>query len=469
MTRTPPSDFWLNCARAGMELCWLGAWVNYFALMIFSAPYPWHNALVAFLGAGLATWLGRRDRRRVYQVGLIHLVLMAAVVLWGLHFYYGQSAALWDPSWIRALAAGTAGGKEVMITGAIIAFSLLFWFSGQFWYKRERDYETTSRRFDCGLAGLLGLFLVKFLLRVRFEVLYTDPFSPALSIGFFCFALPALAWSRSRNRTDLPGGISGGLWRSSLGILITIVLLAGGAAAFYLPYLNQAAQAGYVALQQVLGPLVPYIIAFLKFLFGPRSVLQPQVSKGRSVEAMEQAAKAGKPPLWLEIFLYVAGALLCLIAAGMLLILVVLAVRRFFRWLGSPTGQRSSQPSLWRELRDLLGLAWAWIARRILGFDPYLPVAVAVYYRLKKWGRRSGLVFKACETPREYGGRLVRVFPDLADEVGVIIEAHEQAVYAQDPGRVPDSASLRQRLRRLANPVWWPRRIRTRWLGSGQP
>ena len=185
MTRTYPSDFWLNCALAGMELCWLGAWVNYFALMIFSAPYPWPNALAAFFGAGLAMWLGRRGRRRVYQVGLIHLLLMVAVVLWGLHSYYGQGAVLWNPSWIRTLAAGTAGVKEMMTVGAIIAFSLLFWFSGHFWYKRERDYETTSHRFDCGLGLLLGLLLVKFLLRVRFEVFYSDPFSPALSIGFF--------------------------------------------------------------------------------------------------------------------------------------------------------------------------------------------------------------------------------------------------------------------------------------------
>ena len=166
-----------------------------------------------------------------------------------------------------------------------------------------------------------------------------------------------------------------------------------------------------MALQQVLGPLVPYIIAFLKFLFGPRSALQPQASKGLGGLRMEQAAKTGEMPLWLAIFFYVVGGVLCLIFAGLLLILVALAVRRFFCWLASPTDQRSSQPSLWCELRNLLGLAWQWIARRILGFDPYQPVAVAVYYRLKKWGQRSGLVFKACETPREYGSRLVRFFP----------------------------------------------------------
>lgn len=469
MTRTSPSDFWLNCARAGMELCWVAAWVNYFALMIFSAPYPWHNALVAFGGASLAMWLGRRGQRRVYQVGLIHLVLMLVVVFWGLHSYYGQGAVLWDPSWLRVLAASTAGFKEVMTMVAIIAFSLLFWFYGRSWYKQKRDYDATSRRFDCGLAGLLGLLLLKFLLRTRFELLFHDPFSPALLIGFFCFALPALAWSRSRNRADLPGGISGGLWRSSLGMLITAMLLAGGAAAFYLPYLNQAAQASYVVLQQVLGPLVPYIIGFLKFIFGSRSALQPQASKGDGGEVMKQGIKSGEMPLWLEIFFYAAGGLLFLIAVGTLLILLVLAVRRFFCWLVSSTGQRPSQPSLWCELRDLLRLAWQWIARRILVFSPNLPVAVAVYYRLKKWGRRSGLAFKVGETPREYGGRLVRVFPDLAEEVGVIIEAHEQAVYAQDPGRAPDLASLRHRLRRLANPVWWPRRIKTRWRGSVQP
>ena len=463
MTGTARSDFWLNCARAGMELCWLSAWVNYFALIISGASYPWHNALVAFGSAALAAWLAGRGRRRVYQVALIHMVFLAVALLWGLHGYYGQGAALWDFSWIRSMADRAGQSNGALLLWAGIAFSLLFWFSGRGWYRRKRDYEATSRCFDWGLAGLLGLFVFKLLLRIRFEVLYPDPFAPALFIGFFCFALPALAWSRSRNRTDLVGCIGGGLWRSSLGLLITLVLLAGGAVSFYLPYLNQVAQTSYVVLQKVLGPLAPYLIAVLKFIFKPRSASQPQTAMGGGSEGMPQDVKAGEMPLWVEIIFYVVGGLFCLIAAGILAALVGLALRRLYFWLLSPTGREQSRPSLWRELGELLRRVWSWVVRRILGFDPNLPEAVLGYYRLKKWGRRSGLVLGAGETPREYGDRLVRDFPRLAGEVGAIVEAHEQAVYAQHSGRL---LGLRRHLRRLASPLRWPRRLKTRWRSS---
>jgi hypothetical protein len=468
MSRTYPGDFWLNCAMAGMELCWLTAWVNYFSLMIYSAPYPWHNALVSFFGSALAMFLGRRDQRLIYQVGLIHLVFMSAAVLWGLHSYYGHGAVVWDFSWIRALTAADLDAKGFLLLAAVIFFSLLFWVSGRYWYMRGQDYNSTSRSFDRGLGALLGLFTFKFLLRVRFEEDYPDPFGSALFVGFFLFALPALARSRSRNRTDLTGRISGGLWNSSLGVLLSFMLLAGGAASFYLPYFNQAAQTGYVVLEKTLSPLGPYIIAILKFIFAPRSTARQEAAPSQADQAMAQVAKTTEIPLWLEIIIYVLGCLLALLVMGILLTLLVLTLRHFFRWLASSTGQRREQPSLWQELCQILKKAWGWIARRLLGFDPGLSGEVLIYYRLKKWGRHSGLMAKTGETPREYGGRLVLEFPELANELDAVIEAHEQAVYARNPNQTPVPASPRRRLGRLASPVWWPRRLKIRLRGSRQ-
>ena len=468
MSRNPPSDFWLNCARAGMELCWLAAWINYFCLMIFSAPYPWHNALTAFGGAGLAMWLGRRGKRRVYQVGLIHLTLMAAALLWGLHSFYGQGAALWDPAWLRALANADLSGKDVLILALVIIFSLLFWLSGCYWYKRERDYGATSRSFDRGMSALLGLFGFKFLLWVRFETQYPDQFGLALLIAFFLFALPALARSRSRNRAELAGRISGSMWSSSLGILLTFMLLAGGTASFYLPYFNQAAQAGYLALEKTLSPLGPYVVAILRFLFAPRSSDRKQPAQSQDGRGLEQAVQDADMPIWLEIITYVLGGLLVLSLSGLLLILLVLAVRHLFRWLSSSAGQRPEQPPLWQELLVILQRIWLWTARRLLGMEPGLAEAVLMYYRLKKWGRRSGLTVKPGETPREYGDRLAGAFPELAGELDAVIQAHEQAVYASRPGQTQTRAGLRRRTRRLASPAWWPRRLKLRWQSSRQ-
>ncbi len=466
MNRNPHSDFWLNCARAGMELCWLAAWINYISLTLFSANYPWHNALAAFFGACLAHWLGRRGRRRIYQVALIHLVLLTLAVLWGLHSFYGQGADLWDPAWMQNMAPGNMSANEVLYLMARLTFSLLFWYSGRRFFLRGRDYESTARSFDRGVAALLGLFAFKLFLRVHFQEIFPDPVGPALLVGFFCFALPALAWSRSRNPSDLTGLIGGGLWQSSLGLLITIVLLAGGAASLYLPYFNQAAHTGYVVLQKTLSPLLPYLVAILRFIFGARSVDQPRASSSRDKGDIKPGEGDLETPLWLEIILYVVIGLVLLAMAGILLVLIVITVRHFIRWLGSSTGQRLDQPSLWRELCDFLGRICQWTLRNIMRFDPTLPAALAGYRRLKKWGRRSGLALRTGETPREYSGRLTRDFPGLAGEVGAIVEAHEQVIYAQKTVLAFDAASLRHRFRRMASPVWWPRRLKNRWRGS---
>ena len=59
-----------------------------------------------------------------------------------------------------------------------------------------------------------------------------------------------------------------------MGVIVSffaVVLLgAGGLVLFFLPGLTAAAQIGYRALKVVGRPLVPVLIAVLRFMFGPR-------------------------------------------------------------------------------------------------------------------------------------------------------------------------------------------------------
>jgi len=79
---------------------------------------------------------------------------------------------------------------------------------------------------------------------------------------------------------------------------------------------------------------------------------------------------------------------------------------------------------------------------------------------LLRWGKRSGLRLLPGETPAEYGKRLVQHFPDLGDDITMIVEAFNKEIYGQirlDSKILSGLLSARRRLRRLRH---WPSRIK---------
>jgi hypothetical protein len=77
------------------------------------------------------------------------------------------------------------------------------------------------------------------------------------------------------------------------------------------------------------------------------------------------------------------------------------------------------------------------------------------------WGAMSGLALVPSETPKEYGSRLIEKLPAAAEEIDIIIAAHNVSIY----GGLTDQATHLQRAwsayTRLRSPRLWPARLKS--------
>jgi hypothetical protein len=86
--------------------------------------------------------------------------------------------------------------------------------------------------------------------------------------------------------------------------------------------------------------------------------------------------------------------------------------------------------------------------------------AAAVYAGMLRWGRRSGLPVVLSETPIEYGSRLSHHFPELKEEIEMIIETFNMEVY----GNIVVDGRLLSRIlsaqHKMRSPRHWLARLR---------
>ncbi|MFH1487771.1 MAG: DUF4129 domain-containing protein, partial [Pseudomonadota bacterium] len=69
-----------------------------------------------------------------------------------------------------------------------------------------------------------------------------------------------------------------------------------------------------------------------------------------------------------------------------------------------------------------------------------------------------------CETPLEYGGRLMQRFPDLDREVASIVEVFNREVYGGTAAEGQVLAPARRAWARLRSPLHWPHRFKAWFL-----
>ncbi len=99
-----------------------------------------------------------------------------------------------------------------------------------------------------------------------------DSLSLFFVFPFFLFGLLSIGMVRMRgtaSKAFLPGYRGSGVIAS---FVAAVLLGTGGLLLFFLPGLTAAAQMGYRALGAVGGPLVPVLIAVLRFIFAPRGI-----------------------------------------------------------------------------------------------------------------------------------------------------------------------------------------------------
>ncbi len=119
-------------------------------------------------------------------------------------------------------------------------------------------------------------------------------------------------------------------------------------------------------------------------------------------------------------------------------------------------------------LLALFYLGWQFFRQRLLA---RADLAVTLYARLVRWGRRLGVRLTAAQTPAEHREHLVQVLPAQRQAVTAIVETYQVATYAPTSLRA-QVAARRQMLvemwERLLPYLWWewlrrlPRQIKRR-------
>ncbi len=82
---------------------------------------------------------------------------------------------------------------------------------------------------------------------------------------------------------------------------------------------------------------------------------------------------------------------------------------------------------------------------------------------MHRWGRRSGLTLMPSETPTEYAKRLKHNFPQLHDEIGLIVEAFNREYYGQMKTSDNVLFKIKAARRRMNHIKHWPGRFKI-WL-----
>ena len=450
-----------------MGFIWRYAWANYLTIAAFHRPFPLPEAMVT-LGAGsLLVYVSLERGWRVIWVLFLQVFGFALVFLRILYAFYDWSFPFIHPGWLLEFISRTKGPLDWLAFAFLLLWALIFWFGGWYIARKPCNYYNTCARFDIGVAFLLLLFLIKYVVWYKGGTAVPDPLSGAMILPFFLFSLLAIAMARNRSearREYMPGHKGAAV---ILGFIFVVLLLGTGVILFLLPYLTLAAKTGYSLIQVAARPMGPFFVGILRFLFQPRKMRTGPESSfpggnssdlGIPVDGEFWAGPAG------EIVRIALMALLGLLMLTLCIILLWLFYKWIlsrFTWLFSRTSNRRGHE---RSLLTLLSAGFRTLLRLLARVKGLMKGrqkgAVQLYTALLSWGRHSGLPCIPSETPLEYGTRLITRFPVLKTEVESIIELFNREVYG---GIAADGKQLtagRLSWRRLRSPAHWLTRFK---------
>ncbi|MCL2669482.1 MAG: DUF4129 domain-containing protein [Syntrophaceae bacterium] len=448
--------------NGGRELCWFLAWAAFCTNQTLGGHYPFFPSLIAFTLAVLLTRLSLGRGWFVVQVILVELAGFLAAALLLLHGLYFAEEPLFASRWLFTLLASLQGISAWASFLLQLLLILVLWWNGVALARRPKDYANACLRFDFGLAAFLALFLIKLAALVNGSTLLEEPLSLLFLYPFFLFALAGIGREQLRGdaiRDFLPA-------YRGIGVIISfvcLVLLAAGAVfLFFQPVLKATARIGYHAVTTALNPLLPVLLAVLRFMFGPRNQPSPPAAEPASSQIHWETLSQSKS-WWLGTLEKVLGwGLLGFIFLGLavgLLLFLYLILRWFFsRTAGQEIRQRPSVTvrQWWLVLREALVCLYRAFLHVLLGY----PTAAGLYGALRGWGARSGLPPFHAETPREFALRLQVRFPTLRSRFAGIIDAYQQEVYEEKRLTGPVIAAANKDWRYLRSPRRWPARLK---------
>ena len=452
--------------NGAMELSWFLGWAMFCSLMTMHRPFPFYETIVAFALAGFVTHLSTgRGWRMIGVLGLGGLGLTCAALLLIHGLYYG-SYPLLDGGWLLVFYDGSRSVTEWLILSMNLILITILWIGGVTLVRRPKGYDSVCNRFDLGLAAFFALFIIKLVSLTKGEAMAEDSLSLLFVFPFFLFGLLSIGMARMQgaaSKSFLPG-------YQGIGVIVSfvaVVLLGtGGLVLFFLPGLTAAAQMGQRALTVVGRPLVPLLLAFLRFVFGPRGNRPAAVATESDRLGDWERILPQTQSWWMELLEKIIGW-----GFGGLMVLAVLAVSAIalfyvLKWLLSRTkvnkGQSKPVSLRFTALWAFLTGAWRKIMRGMRGYQR----AAELYGALLRWSRHSGLPHDHSETPLELGMRLNARFPALKSPIGLIIDAYNREVYGETVLGAAPLAAANAAWQFLRSPLRWPARFKGWFAGS---
>jgi len=406
--------------------------------------------------ASLVTALTGYKNWRMYQSLSLHIAGFSIAWLLITRRFFYQHLPLFDSSWITDWFNHLQEPQHWLIQLLFFAYLLLFWLGARAMVKRPKNYFPVCLQFDKGLGALFLMLLIKFMIQQKGGILLEDPVTRYLLFAFFTFSLIAISLSRSQSnaeKTFRPGYHGIGI---VLGFVSMVLIGSAVLIVLFLPYLTIMADSAQGILTEAAKPMGSVVVDLIRFLFSigkyRRDIVNQITLDGNQVYP-DSDIEWARGPGWIML------AVLGLIALGFCGYLIHLLVR----WLLKRNGMNKTKHPpmmLISRLLSMMGAICVGVWNGLLFLFKRIDSAAAVYAGMLRWGRRSGLPAVLVETPIEYGSRLYQHFPELKDEIEMIIEAFNLEVYGSiviDERRLSRILSAQRKMR---SPRHWPSRLR---------
>ncbi|MCP4023970.1 MAG: DUF4129 domain-containing protein [Desulfobacteraceae bacterium] len=432
-----------------MDLCWLCAWANFLTLATAKIRFPLATSCAAFFMAlFLSFYFRSKGYRRVWN--LMGYTFGLVFMIWGAVFksVAGNFSDIQTPlQWYQAFLVTALVG--------------LFWYKGIKLSHRSMAHRTISNHFDLGISLLFALLLVKLLIYIKTSILLEESFTLYMMGVYFIFGLIAVFLSQNSftPKTDYLKGFH--LYGLMISLLILLLFCSMGVIFILLPFLTSFAESGYVALKHTTGPLSPYLIAFLKFVFSSRNRADDPTRFLK--ERIQTNSDAGYQDLNDRVALYFSyGATAIIFLLGVFVIGYVGYI--IFKYLNKKQLPESSdQEEFWffSGLMRWILFLFNSIKAVILAFSSKVDNAHKGFARLVAWGRKSGVPKRQNETPAEYAQRLCHHFMPLENEIRTIVSAVHIEAYGEKTLTPGMCSQMAVAVKTIHSPVFWLMRFKS--------
>jgi len=432
-----------------MELCWLCAWANFLAVSTTQISFPLGIACATFfLALFLGDFFTAKGCRRIW-------VILGHILGPGIMIGAAVSAAT---GWAFLFAGSPYQWYQVFL---IVVMVCLFWYKGAKLSARQLTYKTVCNYFDLGISLLFLLVMIKLLIHLKAGIVIQESLTLYSMAGVFLFGLLAIFFSRNPSDSKKQYLEGFRMYGAVISVAIAFLLCAMGIIFVLLPFMTFFAESGFLVLKQAAGPLSPYLIAILKFVFSVKN--HPEAGRislqnpgGSTSNSSLLPVQAG----WTD---HLVINFILAVFFLTVLFMISYGVYRLFKFLMSkqplaPVDKEKEK--LFLRLIRWLFFLFASSKYAILAVTRKTEDAGKGFARLIFWGHKSGMPKFSNETPAEYAKRLEHRFVPLEKEIRTIVHAFHLETYGE--ARLDQAQILKmvKALNKLHSPFFWLLRIK---------